>query len=273
MIRTFETPGPASVYVELGSGSLSVDTDDTSQTVVEVEGKDADDVTVEQRGNQVVVIAPSRKSSFFGGSQELSVQITLPHDSDLATKMGSADLVSTGRLGNLRLKSGSGDVSLEVVGGDALVETGSGDVVMEAAHGSLRVKSGSGDIEVEQLHGTSLITTGSGDVELGRADREVQVKSGSGDLRLKEAHTDVALTTASGDLVVGVMHQGALAAKNVSGDIRVGIPSGIPVWTDISCVTGSVSSSLDGAGEPEDGQPFIEVRAKTVSGDIRLEQL
>ena len=45
------------------------------------------------------------------------------------------------------------------------------------------------------------------------------------------------------------------------------------MWTDISCITGQVSSNLQGAGQPEEGQDYIEVRAKTVSGDIHLEQV
>ena len=108
---------------------------------------------------------------------------------------------------------------------------------------------------------------------INNASEPVQVKSGSGDMRVRHAEQDVALSTASGDLVIDEMHRGQLAAKNVSGDIRVGIPAGIPVWTDISSMTGSVRSDLEGAGEPAEGQDFIEVRAKTISGDVFLEQL
>jgi DUF4097 and DUF4098 domain-containing protein YvlB len=92
-------------------------------------------------------------------------------------------------------------------------------------------------------------------------------------MRVREAQQDVSLSTASGDLVIDEMHRGQLAAKNVSGDIKVGIPAGVPVWTDISSMTGSVRSNLEGAGEPEEGQDFIELRAKTISGDVYLEQL
>lgn len=273
MQKTFDTPGPTSLYVELGSGDLTLRAEDVTETTVTVDGKDADDVTVEQRGNQIVVLAPHKKTGFFGGSSELNVNVTLPTDSELATKLGSADLIATGRLGTTKIKSGSGDVRFDELGGDALVETGSGDIEIDSVDGELRVKSGSGDIEVGRLGSATSISTGSGDVEIGTAQGEVLVKSGSGDLRVKEAQSDVSLTTASGDLTVDVMHRGGLLAKNVSGDIRVGIPATVPVWTDISCVTGQVSSSLEGAGQPEEGQAFIEVRAKTVSGDIHLEQL
>lgn len=41
--------------------------------------------------------------------------------------------------------------------------------------------------------------------------------------------------------------------------------------TDI--VSGRVHSDLDGAGEPAEGQDYVELRAKTVSGDVVLLQL
>ena len=273
MRKSFDTPAPTSLYVEIGSGDITVDAEDTDQTTVTVEGRDAEQVTVDQRGDQVLVVAPQRKTAIFGGSNELHVRVTLPAGSDLATKTGSADVRTTGRLGHAKLKSGSGDVSLAELGADGLIETGSGDIEVARAAGDLRIKSGSGDVEVDRADGALTISTGSGDVEIGSSDKPVQVKSGSGDLRVKRAGTDVALSTASGDLYVGTIERGSVLAKNVSGDIRIGIPAAIPVWTDISCVTGTVSSTLQGAGKPVEGQDFIEVRAKTVSGDIHLEEL
>lgn len=273
MQKTFETPRPTSLYVELGSGDLNVIAENVTQTTVTVDGKDAEEVTVEQRGNQIVVLAPYRQAGFFSSSSQLTVQVTLPTDSDLAAKLGSAGVDATGRLGATKIKSGSGDVRCGELGGDALVETGSGDIKIESVAGELRVKSGSGEVEVDRLGESASISTGSGSVEISTAQADVLIKSGSGDLRVRDAHADVTMSTASGDLTVDVMHRGGLQAKNVSGDIRVGIPANIPVWTDVSCVTGQVSSSLQGAGKPEEGQGFIEVRAKTVSGDIHLAQL
>ncbi len=79
--------------------------------------------------------------------------------------------------------------------------------------------------------------------------------------------------TGSGDVHVGRIHRGAVKAKAASGDIHIGVPAGIPVWTDISCINGSVRSNLEGAGQPEKDQDYIEIRATTVSGDITLSQL
>jgi hypothetical protein len=69
------------------------------------------------------------------------------------------------------------------------------------------------------------------------------------------------------------MHRGQAQLKNVSGDIRLGIPDGTPVWTDISSSTGQVRSTLTPTGAPAEGQDHVRVRAKTVTGDVYLEKL
>ena len=272
MQKTFPTPTPTELLVELGSGDLTVRCEEVDQTTVDVDGQRPDEVLVEQRGDQIVVIGPKHSGGLFGGHGRVSVRVTLPSASSLSTKLGSADVTCTGRLGDTRIKTGSGDVSLELVDGEALVETGSGDLRIDEVEGQLRTKSGSGEVSVGRVDGPVTVSTGSGDTEVGTASGAVVIRSGSGDLTVRRAGGDVSLTTASGDLVVETMARGRLQAKNVSGDVRIGIPRGVPVWTDLSTVTGRVHSSLEGAGQPAEGQDHVELRATTVSGDIALEQ-
>ena len=269
----FETHEPAQLYVELGRGSLHVTATDTTEAHVEVSGPDAEQVEVRQEGREIVVVAPRRRGGFFGSDSALTVKVTLPHESELSLKTGSADITVDGTVGAVEIKSGSGDVRLADLAGPGLVETGSGDVTVEVANAELRVKSGSGEVVVRHTEGAVAISTGSGDVRIGTAHGPAAVKTGSGDLRVSEAHTDVSLTTGSGDLVVGTAHRGRLTAKGASGDVRVGIPAGVPVWTDISTISGAIRSGLASAGEPADGADHIELRAKTVSGDIVLDQV
>ena len=99
------------------------------------------------------------------------------------------------------------------------------------------------------------------------------VKTGSGDLRVVDAADDVSLSTGSGDLRIDSGRQGRFTVKGASGDVQIGIPAGIPVWTDINTVSGQIRSDLEGAGEPTAGADHIEVRAKTVSGDVVLTQI
>jgi DUF4097 and DUF4098 domain-containing protein YvlB len=269
----FETHLPVDLYVEIGKGGVHVFCTDTTESTVRIEGRDADQVVVQQDGDQISVVAPRQRGGFFGNDSSLQVHVVVPNTSNVATKTGSADVTIEGVAGSATIRSGSGDVVIDALGGASVVETGSGDVKVDDAHAELKVKSGSGDVRVDHIGGTLAISTGSGDVEIGTSVGAAVVKTGSGDLRVGEAHSDVAMSTGSGDFVVDLARSGRLTAKGASGDVRVGIPAGVPVWTDISTVSGSIHSSLSSAGQPEEGQDHIELRAKTVSGDIVLTQI
>jgi DUF4097 and DUF4098 domain-containing protein YvlB len=268
----FDTPQPASLYVEIGKGTVRIAATDTDTTHVEVTGRDADQVRVEQSGDQISVVAPQR-TGFLGGDSRLDVTITLPTDSDLAVKTGSADITVDGTLGSGKIKSGSGDVQLDTFGGPALVDTGSGDIRLESARAELRIKSGSGSVNLGSVESAVAVSTGSGDVEIGSANGPTVVKTGSGDLKVATANADVSLSTGSGDLSIGSVRRGRISVKGASSDLHIGIPAGTPVWADINTVTGSVRSNLESVGAPQEGQEHVELQARTVSGDITIREV
>ena len=269
----FDTPRPVGLVVRIGKGSVRIDAVETTSTRVEVEGDGADQVVVDQDGDQISVIAPRQRTGFFGGEPDLDVTVTLPVDSDVKVRTGSAEVDVEGPVGSCHIKSGSGDVRVDTPGGPAVIETGSGDITVGTAGAELRVKSGSGDVAVGHTESSTVVSTGSGDVTITTATGPTAIKTGSGDLLVDDSHGDLSLTTGSGDMVVGTAHRGRFSANGASGDVRIGIPPGVPVWTDVSTVTGDIRSDLVGAGEPADGADHIEVRAKTATGDIVLRQL
>ncbi len=267
----FHTPGPVDLFVELGKGSVTVDAVPQSDTTtVEVHGQDSDLVEVRQDGAQILVIAPRQRTGFFGGEQAFDVTVSLPEESNAVAKTGSADLTFTGHFGLGKLKTGSGDCQLDTFSGPLLVETGSGDLEIALAGGELRVKSGSGDVDVSHTASSVSVSTGSGDVQIGMTQGPTVVKTGSGDLLVAHAGGDLSMSTGSGDLRVDHATRGRFTAKGASGDVRIGVEAGVPVWTDVTTVSGQIRSNLQGAGQPEPGADYIELRAKTVSGDIEL---
>ena len=272
MKKTFSTPDPVALFVELGAGAITAESADTDESTVEITGPRAEDFSVELSGRELAVVAP--KGRFFGVDNDSHhVRITVPTGSDLSTRTGSADTETTGTFGVMKLKTGSGDIDIERAGGAVVVESGSGDVRCHEADAEVRIKSGSGDIDLGDVRGSTGISTGSGDVVIGVVRDKTVIKTGSGDLEVKRSESDVSLTTASGDLAIRHAPRGRITAKNVSGDVRVGIPAGTPVWTDLNTVTGSVASDLQSVGKPADGQDFVELRATTVSGDVVLHQV
>jgi hypothetical protein len=272
MHHQFQATGPQHLYIELQAGSVDVTAAAVDRVTVQLDGEGADAVTVEQTKDGVSVVGP-RRSGFFNQRHDVSATVVAPEGSSLVTKLGSAAVRTQGVLGEVRLSTGSGDVELDEVDGNAVVKAGSGSITARALGAAASVKAGSGDLYVGRLGGDSELVTGSGNIELGHATATVSMKTGSGDLTVRSATGTVTASATSGDLHIGRLERGQAILKNVSGDIRLGIPQGTPVWTDISTGTGRLRSTLAPTGAPQPGQDHVEVRARTLSGDIYLEQL
>lgn len=264
----FDTPEPIRLVVENARGTVTVTAADVTTTKVDIDGRRAEEVRVEQRGDAVHVLAPQPRG--IGRDNQLDLRIAVPSGSDLHSRTGSADLAATGSYGASSIKSGSGQVHVERIGRTAVVDTGSGDVTIDDLTAEARLRSGSGDIRLGHTAAVTAVSTGSGDVRVGTSDGVLVVKTGSGDLTVDRAGTDVTLTTGSGDFGIGTASAGRVSLKGASGDLRIGIPEGTAVWTDVCTASGRVHSSVASVGEPEPGAPYVEVRATTASGDIEL---
>jgi hypothetical protein len=272
MKHEFPARGPAQLYVELRSAELVVVATDSDTVTVETTGSRADDVVVMADAGRIHVVEP-RRTGFLTGRGDLVVELTVPTGSELGAKLGSANVRAIGALGVVRVSTGAGDVRLETVHGQATLKTGAGDVTVASLEAESEIKAGAGMIAVGRVSAPVMLKTGAGSIQVSEASAPVMLKSGSGDLSVGSTSQDTTVSAASGDIRVGRMTSGHASLKNVSGNIRLGIPEGTPVWTDVSTSTGRVRSTLTPTGAPTDGQDHVEVRARSLSGDIYLERL
>jgi hypothetical protein len=64
---------------------------------------------------------------------------------------------------------------------------------------------------------------------------------------------------------------GDVTVNSASGDVRIGIRRGSRAYLDCSTVSGDTTSELDVTGEEPAGDgPLVNVKARTVSGDITI---
>ncbi len=273
MERSFETAHPIELYVESPSGTITITASDVSQTDVVVTAKNADDYVVEQRDDQIQVVAPKQGMGFLTSSgRGAEIMVTMPAQSALTIKTGSADTTVHGPIAGLWVTTGSGDLDADRVEGISQVQSGSGDIRVAELGGSAGIKVGSGDVSIMRCADLS-VATGSGDIRIESVGGQVTIKTGSGDVLVGESADDLTLSTGSGDLTVEVAHKGRYMIKGASGDVRIGVPEGTPVWTDITTRSGRMQSDLTPVGAPAEGQDHLEIRATTASGDISLKQI
>ena len=267
-MHAFDTPGQPRLRVRNPSGSISVEAVETDRTTVELQALRDDDATreaieratVEQNGNEVLVevgggagfgIGPAWIS--FGRSPQVGVKIVCPAGAELDCSSASADFSATGRLGEVQVKTASGDVSVE-----------------QAA--KLRVQSASGDVRADSVDGEARIQTVSGDVRLGSVAGVASATLVSGDLAIDEAGSDLSGKTVSGDQRIGAIRQGEIKLQSVSGDVRLGVRPGTRLRIDASSTSGAISSEFDVKDRPSEEPSGTEARLqiKTVSGDVEI---
>ncbi|WP_421934483.1 DUF4097 family beta strand repeat-containing protein [Phenylobacterium sp.] len=311
-MHSFQTPDPVKLRVELWQGRVTVLASETGATTVELSAmlgdshaqELIDQATVEQRGDEIVVLLPRPRRRLFQIRGGVRAVITVPTGSDALVHTGSADVETKGRLGRVSTHGGSGDVALEHVaraqvqtgsgdiefgtvdgdceakggsadvsakriGGDAEIITGSGDIVIGEIEGALKAKTASGDIEVRRA-GHADLTSISGDIEAGEITGDFKAVTGSGDVTVRQAGDTVDASAGSGDLSVTRVDHGRVRAKTASGDIVVGVAQGSSAYLDVSTVTGDVKSALDASDAPRAGEPQVELFIQAVTGDVVL---
>lgn len=276
--ETFSTPGPVRLDLELPAGGIEIETAETDETHVELEALshkagveemvadarieltrrgDVHQVSVEVRTRHGVWISFSSGPDIRLGTPDLRLRISCPNGAELDVRTKSADLRARGEYGKADIKTASGDVNIDQAG-DTYVKSASGDVHVDTVDGLLDVKTASGDLHVGSVVGNANMQLVSGDVYIGDCGGSVSANTVSGDQRYE------------------AVIKGRLELRAVSGDLGIGIRRGSRVFIDANTVSGSTSSEFELAdapqAPPDPDAPLVEVFAKTVSGDVRLER-
>ena len=277
--ETFHTPGPVQLDLELPAGTIEIETMETEDTHVElvalsdreqvqemveaarieeVRRGDGHRVIVEVRARHGVWISFSKGPDIRLGTPELRLRISCPRGAELDVRTKSADLDARGEYGPVDIKTASGDISIEQCAG-AQVKSASGDVHLDTVAGSLDVKTASGDLHAGSVAG----------------DANLQLVSG--DVYISDAAGSISANTVSGDQRYEAVMEGRIEVRAVSGDVSIGIRRGSRVFIDANTVSGSTSSEFELSDAPAASAdvaegPLVEVFAKTVSGDVRLER-
>jgi len=266
--ETYSTPGPLLLNLEIPAGEIEIETSSTDETRIELEAiakndavrdlvdnsrielvkrGDGHEVVVEAKSRQGIFISLSRGPDIRFGGPDVRLRIICPKGADLDVRTKSADLRARGEYGGVEIKTASGDLQLDEARGAVRIKTASGDVHLDQAQASLEVQSVSGDLHVGSV---------------------------GGDVR--DAGGSISTNTVSGDQRFEAVQRGRMELKAISGDVTVGIRSGARVFVDANTVSGSTSSELDlgdaPAQAPPPDSPLVEVFAKTVSGDVRIER-
>ena len=266
----FDTPGPVRLDLEIPAGRVEIDTMPGETTHVELEAltPEAEDMVADarveglERGEvheiRVLVSQPRGWFISIGRGPEIRLHVTCPRGATAYVRTKSADVVARGEFQEVDVKTASGDVNIGDVASDVRVKTASGDVALDTVGGRTRIQTASGDVAIQ------------------RSDGDVTLQLVSGDVWIRDAAASVHANTVSGDQRIEAVMEGVIEAHSVSGDVLIGVRRGSRVYVDANTISGSTSSELELGDAPspeaksDDEGPLVEVRAKTVSGDVTI---
>ncbi len=228
------TGNRTSLHIDIPSGTVEVRGVESSTLTVQLDTDQPDEWDVSQFGDTITVRAPRRRGLRMRSAK---IHIDAPIGTQVDVNAASADVSLSGRLGEVRIRTASGDVRAAVVD-------------------RFDVSTASGDIRVDTVLGKLTATTASGDIRADRVGDDIEAGTASGDIRLDRCDGP------------------SIDARTVSGGIRFGLPAGIRVEPDIATMSGRTTLPKPiAASAVDEPRRTVRVRLRSVSGNVTIERV
>ncbi|WP_304453202.1 DUF4097 family beta strand repeat-containing protein [Nocardiopsis sp. YSL2] len=257
----FDTPEPITADITLVAGNLQITAGRGAETTVEVrpraEHKDVDvraaeSVEVDFAGGRLEVRdpQPSGLGRVIGRKGMVDITVELPVGSRVHASGGFGNIRCEGSLGPSEVSVSNGNITVHRVAGNAELTTG---------HGSVRA---------EEIDGSALVKSTGGALTLGTVHGELRANSAHGDITADRALASVTARTTHGSIRIGQVADGRVSVESSYGELEIGIREGTAAWLDAVSTKGVVRSSLEASDAPAPTEQTVEVRARSVWGDI-----
>lgn len=276
-MATFDTPTPILTVLDVGAGTVSIDAEERTDTVVTVRPRDpgsdhdtraAEQTTVDHTDGRLVVRGPNRTvRSLFGGSGAVVVTISLPAGSRVEARTAAALTTTSGRLGDCQLHAAGGAVTLERTGGLRL-RTSHAAVSVGCVDGDADIATARGPIRVGRVEGAARIQTARGEIHLEEVAGPLTVASGAGPISVERAGAGVHARAGRAAICLGEVVRGTVTLVSGHGRLEVGIREGTAALVDLLSGHGRVRNDLHATDEPDPDEETVSVRARTGHGDI-----
>ncbi|MEV4947662.1 DUF4097 family beta strand repeat-containing protein [Streptomyces sp. NPDC053755] len=273
---SFDTPEPITVSAHVEGGAIRFSAGDRLDTLVDVRPRDpkkdqdvrtAERTEVSYSGGVLTVRTPKSTLLGLGRTGIVDVLVELPTGSRIDMTGAWAQVLGEGRLGEVRVKTSSGDVRLDTTG-PLHLKASHGSITVDRVEGTADITTSSGRLRVGLVDGAAVLKNSHGTTTVGAATGELRVSGANGDIEIGRAEDSVTATTAHGALRVAEVARGAVQLETSYGAIEVGIRAGTAAWLDVSSDRGQVRNTLTASDAPEGPEDTVKVRARTRWGNI-----
>ncbi|MDN3029533.1 DUF4097 family beta strand repeat-containing protein [Streptomyces sp. S.PB5] len=275
---SFDTPEAISVTAHVDAGSLQFTAGDRADTVVEVRPRDpkkdldvraAEQTEVGYAGGVLNVRTPKPNLFGLGRTGVVDVTVELPTGSRIDATGAWTQVLGEGRLGEVRVKTSSGDVRFDTTGPLRLTAS-HGTITVDRVEGNAEITTSSGSLRVGVIDGTGVLKNSHGSTTVDAATGELRVNGANGDIEIRRAGDSVTATTANGALRVGEVARGTAQLETSYGAIEIGVREGTAAWLDVNSGSGQVRNTLTVSDTPGETDGTVKILARTRYGNIDI---
>ncbi|MCW8381692.1 DUF4097 family beta strand repeat-containing protein [Streptomyces justiciae] len=271
---TFDTPEAISVVAHVGAGYVQFTATDRADTVVDVRPgdpkRDKDVKAAAQTEvtfvNGVLTIR-TKERRVIGPSGIVSVTVELPTGSGVDATGSWTQVLGEGVLGEVRVKTSTGDVRLDTTG-PLRLEVSHGSITAGRVEGRAEITSSSGNIRVGVVDGPAVLKNAHGTTTVGTVTGELRMSGTNGGIDITRAEASVVGTSTNGHLRVAEVARGEVQLETSNGSIEVGVREGTAAWLDVSSNRGQVRNTLAATEAPDRTEDTVKIRARTNWGNI-----
>ncbi|MEI5103109.1 DUF4097 family beta strand repeat-containing protein [Streptomyces sp. PmtG] len=273
---SFDTPEPISATVHVEAGSIQFTASERLDTVVDVRPRDpkrdldvrtADQTQVTYTSGALNLRTP--KPNLFGRTGTVDVTVQLPTGSRVDMTGAWAQVLGEGRLGEVRVKTSSGDVRLDTTG-PLRLKAAHGSISVERVEGMAEITTSSGSLRVGLVDGPAILKNSHGSTTVDAATGDLRVSGANGDIDIRRAEGSVTAATAHGTVRVGEVASGSVQLETNYGAIDVAVREGTAAWLDVHANTGQVHNTLTASQSPQTAEATVKIRARTRQGSIDI---
>lgn len=249
-------------------------------------------VSIEQRGNEVIVRQKGKDSKFWwGGSRwkslfkgsktKIEYTLIVPAEFEVELRTSGDGVEVQDLKGKVGANTSGGGIRCSQIQGNLRVNTSGGGITLTKCHGTLHANTSGGGITVSSSSGELDVDTSGGSIKISEHRGNVAANTSGGSIRVSDVDGNVHAHTSGGSISANLSSEPSSDCRlsTSGGGITVNIPGGSSVDLDAATSGGRVHSQFTVPGHNpkhktkirgliNGGGPLLHLR--TSGGSIHL---
>jgi hypothetical protein len=235
--QTFAASPSGGLQVKTDVGKINITTHDnpSSVVIVEIEGQDKDDFSVEfipKNGNLQIIGERTNSNSNWSWNKQLRVSfnITVPSKYNVQLNTAGGSLSIADLIGNIDANTSGGSIGLGNITGNVEAKTSGGTIKAGNIVGNVLLYTSGGNIKVGEVLGELSAKTSGGSIKATFAQqitRNAELKTSGGSIEAflpPQIQVDLKASTSGGRVSSDFLVNGEISKQKIKGKINGGGP-------------------------------------------------